>query len=169
MSVSTKKARDAHFTKGAKMDDDNPNAYKPAPGDKDKKTKPSQYTKKFKQMYGEVTERRIDPADIDTSATDDDIAAADKNIMMQLRKSVSLRGNFPVQFMDKKKVKVSSKIAQAVQSKYDSMKKPADKEKFQSKISKSYKDLLKALKEQLEEQSKGLYYNINKKKKKVDL
>ena len=54
MSVSTKKARDAHFTKGAKMDDDNPNAYKPAPGDKDKKTKPSQYTKKFKQMYGEV-------------------------------------------------------------------------------------------------------------------
>ena len=55
------------------MDDDNPNAYKPA-GDKDKKTKPSQYTKKFKQMYGEVTERRIDPADVDTSATDDDIA-----------------------------------------------------------------------------------------------
>ena len=129
MSVSTKKARDAHFTKGAKMDDDNPNAYKPAPGDKGKKTKPSQYTKKFKQMYGEVIERRIDPADVDTSATDDDIAAADKNIMMQLRKSVSLRGNFPVQFMDKKKVKVSSKIAQAVQSKYNSMKKPADKEK----------------------------------------
>ena len=145
MSVSTKKARDAHFTKGAKMDDDNPNAYKPAPGDKGKKTKPSQYTKKFKQMYGEVTERRIDPADIDTSATDDDIAAADKNIMMQLRKSVSLRGNFPVQFMDKKKVKVSSKIAQAVQSKYNSMKKPADKEKFQNRISKSYKDLLSAL------------------------
>ena len=149
MSVSTKKARDAHFTKGAKMDDDNPNAYKPAPGDKGKKTKPSQYTKKFKQMYGEVTERRIDPADIDTSATDDDIAAADKNIMMQLRKSVSLRGNFPVQFMDKKKVKVSSKIAQAVQSKYNSMRKPADKEKFQNRISKSYKDLLSALKEQL--------------------
>tara|TARA_B100001063_G_scaffold57043_3_gene51195 strand:- start:23542 stop:26757 length:3216 start_codon:yes stop_codon:yes gene_type:complete len=149
MSVSTKKARDAHFTKGAKMDDDNPNAYKPAPGDKDKKTKPSQYTKKFKQMYGEVSEKRIDPADIDDFATDDDIKAADKNIMMQLRKSVSLRGNFPVQFMDKKKVKVSSKIAQAVQSKYDSMKKASDKEKFQSKISKSYKDLLSALKEQL--------------------
>ena len=156
MSVSTKKARDAHFTKGAKMDDDNPNAYKPAPGDKGKKTKPSQYTKKFKQMYGEVTERRIDPADIDTSATDDDIAAADKNIMMQLRKSVSLRGNFPVQFMDKKKVKVSSKIAQAVQSKYNSMKKPADKEKFQNRISKSYKDLLSALKEQ---------FNINEQPK----
>jgi len=166
MSVSTKKARDAHFTKGAKMDDDNPNAYKPAPGDKDKKTKPSQYTKKFKQMYGEVTERRIDPADVDTSATDDDIAAADKNIMMQLRKSVSLRGNFPVQFMDKKKVKVSSKIAQAVQSKYNSMKKPADKEKFQSKISKSYKDMLSALKEQLE-MDESLWANIHKKRERI--
>ena len=163
MSVSTKKARDAHFTKGAKMDDDNPNAYKPAPGDKDKKTKPSQYTKKFKQMYGE---RRIDPADIDISATDDDIAAADKNIMMQLRKSVSLRGNFPVQFMDKKKVKVSSKIAQAVQTKYDSMKKASDKEKFQSKISKSYKDLLKALKEQLEI-DESLWKNIHKKRQRI--
>jgi len=163
MSVSTKKARDAHFTKGAKMDDDNPNAYKPAPGDKDKKTKPSQYTKKFKQMYGE---RRIDPADVDDFATDDDIKAADKNIMMQLRKSVSLRGNFPVQFMDKKKVKVSSKIAQAVQTKYDSMKKPADKEKFQSKISKSYKDLLKALKEQLEI-DESLWKNIHKKRQRI--
>ena len=28
--------------------------YKPAPGDKDAKTKPSIHTKKFKQMYGEV-------------------------------------------------------------------------------------------------------------------
>ena len=163
MSVSTKKARDAHFTKGAKMDDDNPNAYKPAPGDKDKKTKPSQYTKKFKQMYGE---RRIDPADVDDFATDDDIKAADKNIMMQLRKSVSLRGNFPVQFMDKKKVKVSSKIAQAVQTKYDSMKKASDKEKFQSKISKSYKDLLKALKEQLEI-DESLWKNIHKKRQRI--
>ena len=114
-------------------------------------------------MYGE---RRIDPADIDISATDDDIAAADKNIMMQLRKSVSLRGNFPVQFMDKKKVKVSSKIAQAVQTKYDSMKKASDKEKFQSKISKSYKDLLKALKEQLE-MDESLWANIHKKRQRI--
>ena len=163
MSKSTKQARDRHFTKGAKMDDDNPDAYKPAPGDKGAKTKPSKYTKKFKQMYGE---RRIDPADVDTSATDDDIAAADKNIMMQLRKSVSLRGNFPVQFMDKKKVKVSTKIAQAVQTKYDSMRKPADKEKFQSKISKSYKDLLKALKEQLEI-DESLWANIHKKRERI--
>ena len=53
-----KDARDAHFKRGASMSDDNPAAYKPAPGDKDKdgkmkKTKPSKHTKKFKQMYGE--------------------------------------------------------------------------------------------------------------------
>ena len=35
------------------MDDDDPNAYKPAPGDKSAKTKPSKHTKKFKQMFGE--------------------------------------------------------------------------------------------------------------------
>lgn len=53
LAKSTKAKRDAHFKKGAKMDDDNPAAYKPAPGDKEAKTKPSQYTKKFKKMYGE--------------------------------------------------------------------------------------------------------------------
>lgn len=53
LAKSTKKKRDAHFKKGSKMDDDNPAAYKPAPGDKEAKTKPSQYTKKFKKMYGE--------------------------------------------------------------------------------------------------------------------
>ena len=52
-SVSTKKARDAHFKKGAKMDDDNPAAYKKAPGDANAKTKPSKHTKKFKQMFGD--------------------------------------------------------------------------------------------------------------------
>ena len=48
-----KSARDAHFKRGAKMDDDNPDAYKPAPGDKGAKTKPSKHTKKYKQMFGE--------------------------------------------------------------------------------------------------------------------
>ena len=91
--------------------------------------------------------RHIDPADIDTSATDDDIKAADKNIMMQLRKSVSLRGQFPVEFLDKKKVKIPQKIAQAAIAKYNNLRKPMDKEKFQSKIAKSHRDLLMALKE----------------------
>lgn len=58
VSKKTKDKRAAHFKKGSKMDDDNPNAYKPAPGDKDAKTKPSTYTKQFKKMYGEVNESR---------------------------------------------------------------------------------------------------------------
>lgn len=53
LSKSTKDKRDAHFKKGAKMDDDNPAAYKPAPGDATAKTKTSKHTKKFKDMYGE--------------------------------------------------------------------------------------------------------------------
>ena len=54
LKKSTKVARDAHFKKHAKMDDNNPAAYKKAPGDATAKTKPSKYTKSFKQMYGEA-------------------------------------------------------------------------------------------------------------------
>ena len=55
---SVKPKRDDHFERGAKMDDDNPAAYTPAPGDKDKsgklkKTKPSKHTLKFKKMFGD--------------------------------------------------------------------------------------------------------------------
>jgi hypothetical protein len=88
------------------------------------------------------------------SATDDDIKAADKNIMMQMRKAVSLRGN-KVEFMDKKKVDIPQKIAQAVLDKYNSQKKPSDKEKFQAKVSKSYKSMLTALKERNEINNKN--------------
>ena len=88
------------------------------------------------------------------SATDDDVKAADKNIMMQMRKAVSLRGN-KVEFMDKKKVEIPQKVAQAVLDKYNSQKKPADKEKFQAKVSKSYKSMLTALKEQNEINNKN--------------
>jgi len=88
------------------------------------------------------------------SATDDDIKSADKNIMMQMRKAVSLRGN-KVEFMDKKKVEIPQKVAQAVLDKYNSQKKPADKEKFQSKVSKSYKSMLTALKERNEINNKN--------------
>lgn len=53
LSKSTKVKRDLQFKKQAKMADDNPKAYKPAPGDKTAKTKPSKHTIKFKQMFGE--------------------------------------------------------------------------------------------------------------------
>ena len=56
MKKSTKQDRARHFEKGAKMDDDNPAAYKPAPGDKSAKTKLSKHTKKYRQMFGEKIE-----------------------------------------------------------------------------------------------------------------
>ena len=51
MSKSTKIARARHFAKGGSRKD--------APGDKGADTKPSQYTKKFKQMYGERAKNAV--------------------------------------------------------------------------------------------------------------
>jgi len=63
LSKSTKAKRDRQFKKQAKMDDDNPAAYKPAPGDKSAKTKPSKHTKRFKQMFGDdVNEQSVEQA-----------------------------------------------------------------------------------------------------------
>ena len=56
MAKSTKQKRAAHFKKGASKDDDDASAYEPAPGDATAKTKQSQHTKKFKDMFGEKTE-----------------------------------------------------------------------------------------------------------------
>ena len=53
LKKGTKDKRDAHFKKNADKADDDPSAYKPAPGDKKAKTKPSKHTKKFKQMFGD--------------------------------------------------------------------------------------------------------------------
>jgi len=53
LKKSTKAKRDAHFKKHGKKADDDASAYKPAPGDKTAKTKPSKYTKAFKDMYDE--------------------------------------------------------------------------------------------------------------------
>ena len=59
IAKSTKTKRAAQFKKQTKMDDDDPRAYKPAPGDATGKTKPSKHTKKFKQMFGDETNPRI--------------------------------------------------------------------------------------------------------------
>jgi hypothetical protein len=53
LKKSTKDKRDAHFKKHGKKADDDDSAYKPAPGDATAKTKPSKYTKSFKDMYEE--------------------------------------------------------------------------------------------------------------------
>lgn len=53
LTKAQKIARDRQFKKQAKMDDDNPAAYKKAPGDQGAKTKLSKHTKKYRQMFGE--------------------------------------------------------------------------------------------------------------------
>ena len=53
LKKGTKDKRDAHFKKHGDKADDDDSAYKPAPGDKTAKTKPSKYTKQFKDMYDE--------------------------------------------------------------------------------------------------------------------
>lgn len=59
LKKSTKVKRDAHFKKHGKKADDDPSAYKPAPGDATAKTKPSKYTTQFKDMYEEVSQRQL--------------------------------------------------------------------------------------------------------------
>ena len=64
LSKAQKVARDRQFKKQAKMNDNDPSAYKPAPGDAKAKTKQSKHTLKFKQMYGEdaikIAQAKID-------------------------------------------------------------------------------------------------------------
>ena len=52
LSKSTSAKRQAQFNKQAKMDDDDPNAYKPAPGDARAKTKVSKHTKAYHKKFG---------------------------------------------------------------------------------------------------------------------
>ena len=59
LSKSTKSARDAHFKKGKNKADNDSSAYKPAPGDANAKTKPSKYTKAFKDMYDDTRMDKI--------------------------------------------------------------------------------------------------------------
>jgi shikimate kinase/phosphopantetheine adenylyltransferase len=74
MAKSTKAKRDAHFKKGAEKDDDDPSAYKPAPGDASAKTKPSKHTKRFKDMFGEDKNPVIDTEPVEVEEGVDDPA-----------------------------------------------------------------------------------------------
>jgi len=88
----------------------------------------------------------LDPADVDDVATDADQKSAGKNMVTQLRKAMDTRGNFSVEFQDGKKQKVDSKIVDTLLKAYDMIRKPRDKEKFVSMISKSYRDMLNTTK-----------------------
>ena len=61
---------------------------------------------------------------------------------MQLRKSVSLRGQKDVEFDDGKKVKVPSAIAKSVSSKIDGIRDAKQKQNAVQHISKSHKHMM---------------------------
>jgi hypothetical protein len=123
----------------------------------------SAYADARRSMSKDKDFSRKDSADDDTDASDDDVKGASKNIIMQMRKAQSLSGNFAVEFGDGKKVKIPAKMAVAVQQKYNAMKKPVDKEKFQARIGKSYKDMLSALKEELQPKKESILERMNRK------
>ena len=93
----------------------------------------------------ESVEEAIDPADVDISATDKDVENASKNIILQLRKVITLRGMKPVEFASGKE-KVNPNIAQKALSIHQNLRRTDEKDAFQRKIAKSYKDLLNAVK-----------------------
>ena len=80
------------------------------------------------------------------ASDDEDEEGANKNIIMQLRKSLNLRNMYDVVFDDGKKVKVKEPVARAAIEMHSRFKLSRDKLAFQNKIGKSYRDLLNALK-----------------------
>ena len=89
---------------------------------------------------------KIDPADVDNIATADDRKAADKNIIIQLRRAQDMQGKADVTFKDKpnKKEKIDIKVINKALDMFDKMR-PNDKAKMQTTIGKSYRDLLKTV------------------------
>ena len=68
LSKDKAKQHKAQLDRQSKMRDDDPNAYKQTSADKGAKTKLSKYTKKFRQMYGELKIRKddVDPTQTPT-------------------------------------------------------------------------------------------------------
>ena len=103
-------------------------------------------TPKELQDLGIIDERVVDPADVDDDATDADKKAADKNMIMQMRKAMDVKGNMKIEFGDGKKEKVDPKILQMMINAHGKIQKPRDKEKFVAMISKSKRDMLNVAK-----------------------
>tara|TARA_S200002703_G_scaffold144247_2_gene137798 strand:- start:54 stop:662 length:609 start_codon:yes stop_codon:yes gene_type:complete len=123
-----------------------------------KKDKPSLLQKAMKNIkeeveLDEVSARRDAMIDMgkakdkesdDVVATADDRKAADKNIIMQLRRLQDM-GKGKAMFADKKTSNINPKLIDYALKMHGKMK-PQDKLKFQKAISKSYKDFLMTLK-----------------------
>ena len=88
----------------------------------------------------------VDPADIDIKATDDDRKAADKNIIVQLRRVADLPKGGQIEFKNGKKVNLKQPLAKAVLQKYAQIKRNDQKLKFAKLASNSPQDMQKAMK-----------------------
>jgi len=84
----------------------------------------------------ELDERRGRPRNDGTSSGDLE------NIQMQLRKSITMRGQKDVEFADGKKVKVPERVARQVLAGIDKMRQPKDKQIVVNYIMKSQKNLM---------------------------
>ncbi len=84
--------------------------------------------------------------DDDVKATADDRKAADKNIIIQLRRVADLPKGGTIEFTNGKKVNLKQNLAKAVLMKYNSIKRNDQKLKFSNMAAKSPQDLQKALK-----------------------
>jgi hypothetical protein len=80
-----------------------------------------------------------------TGARKDDDMEASKHIVMQLRKSVSLRGMYKVEFKNGDTHKVSSAHAQQALNKHNSLRTPIEKKNYMDKLHHSHDSFKKAL------------------------
>ena len=110
---------------------------------KGKKGKKEEKTK-FERYTG-VPNPRTEGRKSNYATDDEDEEGANKNIIMQLYKAISLRGRHDVVFDDGKKVKVKEPIAIRAVELHRQIQKPRERLAFQNKISKSYRDLLNAI------------------------
>jgi hypothetical protein len=78
----------------------------------------------------------------------------DTNLIMQLRKAVSLRGN-KVKFGDGKSVNISDADAQKFMGMFSKLKKPAEKEMLMKSAGKSHKHFMNALAGKVEKPKSG--------------
>jgi len=99
------------------------------------------------KVVKEELEEAVDSADMDDmKATKGDKESAKLNIIVQLRKAADVKGNLDIVFADGKKRKLPVNIIKIALDKFNSFRKPATKEKLVTAMSKSYKDMLVALK-----------------------
>ena len=83
--------------------------------------------------------------DDDYKATDDDRKAASKNVISQIRRGCDMPKGVMIKFKDGSSKNFPKKACQLVMTKFDSIKKPMVKKKFQDMVNQSFAGLKKAL------------------------